>query len=606
MMEPMEALQLAPHLAQVPRLLLGLALYLLPGIAAADRLLPGGPVRFLLAPVLSLTLMPVAALLLAFGAGLPITAASTALLAFALTLLFGMRRLVGWLRPTLGPPPPPLAAPAPPATPRPRWRTALPLAAVALLVASVHALPHLPGGDSTPLSAWPDHASRLTGLLAGRFEPFPAHVDEHTHLAYAGHVLRNGTAGDPYTGERADTAVFSLRGVVHERGFHVGLAQLSQLSGASLPFIFSIGAAVWAALLAALAWAVARPGHGALASAALVAAVPTDVLFIGPSYLVPIGTGLAWVLAAFWVTLNGRGPGRIAALLVLLTGAFFIHLVAGGAALVATLAASAWAPGDWRTRASVALSALLPLAWIGPAVSDEVVRQLGQGAGHTLSESILAAPGLLFWVAAAAGVAFAVTGRSARHRAVATFAAVVALCVGGSFLSGRPSLALYYRAIPVLALAAAILAGHAVGSLVDRLRPAFPAAARAAVATAAVAILVAPGISAHLDAAIYRVHDGTSWQAGEALVAAGAGPGDVFLADPWRAMVYNGATGATPYTVLRPGSAPEREADWGFYLLSGGADAAWLADRGIDYVVSDVAPNAPHESLGSGAYRIIG
>lgn len=75
------------------RLLLGTAVLLLPGLAAADRLLPGRPMALIWSPVLSLTLLPLAAILLDTALGVPVTAASTAALAVGLAVLLGAPRL---------------------------------------------------------------------------------------------------------------------------------------------------------------------------------------------------------------------------------------------------------------------------------------------------------------------------------------------------------------------------------------------------------------------------------------------------------------------------------------------------------------------------------
>lgn len=575
----------------LPRFALGTALFLLPGIAAADRFLPGGRTRFLLAPVFSFTLLPVAAILLSFAFGWKATPGSTALLALALAALAGSRRIARALH---------FDAPAAPRVRRPiarrEWLEVAALAGILVVVAVAHGLPHMTGvGAATP-SALP---------VPGSY-PYPVHVDEQTHLAHAAFIVRNGTAGDPYTGERFDVGLFSLRGDVHERGFQMGLAQLSMLTGASLPLLFLWGASLWAALVAALVWGLARPHPGALAGAAFVAAIPTDVLFLGPSFLVPIAFGLAWVLATAWVALRGRGGSRVAALLALATAAFFIHLVAGAACLVVAMCAALVQPIPWRARLGLAVVALLPLAWVGPAVADEVARQLAASSAHPLGTAIFAALGWPVWLLFVGGAAAAlVISTSVPHRAIAAFALVVAATVAGSLLTGHTSLALYYRSSHLMFLAMAMLAGHAVGVLrAAAVGFGVPRAASSAGAALLVALALVPAVAAEVAEPYYHVHDDASWAAGRTLIASGAKPGDVFLSEPWRAMMYNAMTGATPYTVLHPGTQPARAADWQFYLTSGGASAAWLHERHVKYVVSTVVPKAPHTDLGDGVYRI--
>ncbi len=79
------------------RLAFGLAVFLAPGVAAADRIWPGSPLRFVLAPVLSFTLLPLAAIVLGFGLGVPVTPAATLAIALGLAAAFGARRIRSWL-----------------------------------------------------------------------------------------------------------------------------------------------------------------------------------------------------------------------------------------------------------------------------------------------------------------------------------------------------------------------------------------------------------------------------------------------------------------------------------------------------------------------------
>lgn len=81
------------------RLLAGLALFLAPGVAAADRLLPAAPWRWVTVPVFSFTLMPVAMVLLDAVLGVPLRPGVTVLLAVALTAAFAAHRIhAGLLR----------------------------------------------------------------------------------------------------------------------------------------------------------------------------------------------------------------------------------------------------------------------------------------------------------------------------------------------------------------------------------------------------------------------------------------------------------------------------------------------------------------------------
>lgn len=84
------------------RLVAGLAVFLLPGVAAADRWLVGLPLRWLWAPVLSFTVLALAAIILGYVVGLQVTPAATWMLAVGLAAWIGRRRWVGWVRRGLG------------------------------------------------------------------------------------------------------------------------------------------------------------------------------------------------------------------------------------------------------------------------------------------------------------------------------------------------------------------------------------------------------------------------------------------------------------------------------------------------------------------------
>lgn len=79
------------------RLVAGLALYLLPGLAAADRLLGGTPLRLVWAPLFSFTLLALVAILLDFAVGLPLSPDATAVSAAVLALAIGRPRWQSWL-----------------------------------------------------------------------------------------------------------------------------------------------------------------------------------------------------------------------------------------------------------------------------------------------------------------------------------------------------------------------------------------------------------------------------------------------------------------------------------------------------------------------------
>lgn len=493
-------------------------------------------------------------------------------------------------------------------------RTGLLLALV--LVAVVQYLPHMPGDEAdSPADAVTELANRTGAAARGDDYPYPIHVDEHVHMALSAQAARQQDPffDDPYTGRPHGADPLDVRGNVRERGFWVGLAQVHQLTDVEYGSLFRLLPALWAAGLGALVYFLVRPGPGAVASAAAVAALPTSVLFMGPGFLVPIAFGMSWVVATALVASRARGAAQVLGLMALITGAFFIHLTAGGAAIVTGLVATLARPGRLADRLGLAAASLVPLAWILPAIRDQAVDNLNIVPNHPVARSFFGSMGWPLVLLAIAGVLFVLH----RQRAATTGPRIMAGVMSAALVSilvslaiDHRSLATYYRPAHVLFLGLAVLAGTSAGHLGRWAAEAWedPHWRRPAFAVAVPVLLMAFAlpfaIEDRVDETYYRVHDARTWQAGAGFAASGAGPDDVFLTNPWHAPVYNAWTGATPHTVLRPGSPAELREDWNHYLATNGSTPEWLEARGIDYVIAPVAPNATHETVARDVYRL--
>ncbi|HEX2066499.1 MAG TPA: hypothetical protein VHI93_06780, partial [Candidatus Thermoplasmatota archaeon] len=482
---------------------------------------------------------------------------------------------------------------------RPEWA----LLGILPLVWLVHSLPHLPGPPTPDAAATvPALAERAAGLVAGEGYPYPIHVDEHNHLAAMAQVARTGRIDvpDPYTGRPPEGELFSVAGMRSERGWDLAMVQVHQVTGISLPTLARFLPALWGAYLALAVWACLRPAPGALAAAALTAAIPTTLRFLGPGFLVPSAFALPWLVAVLAVSLRGRGPGRFAALVVLITGAFFVHLVLGTLALAVGLAAALLQPGPLRARVAAAGTVALPLLWLYPAIRADAEAAVASEHSLPFDTGIFLSAGFLLPALAVGGAFWAVHRRipaTAPHRALLVLLLAVVASLAASVQLDHRNDATYSRLVPTFFLCLACLASLALGKVrVLAVRLPFPgrtsAAAGAALAVGALAL--APAVQAHLDEPYYRVFDPSSWEAGEALARV-AGTNDTFLSHPWRAPVYNALSGARPWAYLLPGAGAVHGEDHAHYVRSGGASAAWLAERNIAYVVDAVPPNATHE-----------
>lgn len=586
------------------QLLGGLLLFLAPGLAAADRLLGLRNRGWWFAPVFSFTLLPLGAIVLDLVLQVRITTAVTVAVAVAWTLALTaprwkqVRRLkaVKWrgaLRPR-----------------RPAWTSAAFLLVLAFVWA-MHTTPHWPGPPSSVGLAYPHLIERAAHGVTGSDFPFPVHVDEHNHLAQQYAISRQGTIDidDPYTGEPPPSPLFSISGFRQERGFDLALVQAHQLTGLEPTAQARFLPALQATLLAALVYATLAPTRGAWVSALFVAAIPTTVHFLGPGFLVPSAFTLSWVATALHVSLRAKGGRRLAALALLETGAFFLHLVMGTLVLATAALATTFRKDPPRDRLVLLAVCFLPLVWIGPVVAQQVADAVSFENSLSFQPGILYKAGVPLLVAALAGLVLAFAPQrddTAPLRVFGVLALAITASLAWSIAADHHSDATYTRLVPTWFLCVGALAGWAVGWLSDRVA-AWTRQDWARLATAAVLalVLLAPAVKFHLGTPYYRVFDDGTWQDGRILGASNATGQDVFLADPWRAPIYNGLSGALPYTVLNPGSPPAKASDWSYYLDSGGANAAWLHERAITYVIAPVAPNAPSEHLGGHVYRIL-
>lgn len=595
------------------RLVAGAALFLAPGLAAADRFLGLRQRGWMFAPVFSFSLLPLGAIVLDLALQVPITPGVTAGLAVFWTgilLLPRFRQLPALWRHLIT---------APQIFPRIAWRTAwrpaihaLGVGLVLALVAGLHYLPHLPGdAPGNPLEAFGELAQRWTGNGAPE-TPYPVHVDEHYHLARQAQLDREESIGyvDPYTGEPSGAPLFSVTGFREERGFQLALVQLHHLTGASFALQARVVPALQSALLAGVVYATLRPAPGALVSAGLVGLIPTTVRFLGPGFLVPSAFALPCIFAALHVSLRAEGGRRLAALAILETAAMFLHLVPGTLTLVAAALGALLRGGRRSDRLALLLAGFLPLLWILPLVVQQVVDAVGSEHDLPFQPAILFSAGWPFLVAAVigTGLAFALPRTTLQpHKATAWLAIGIAVSLLVSLRLQHHNDATYSRLIPTFFVCLAILAGLAIGEggqavrRALRWRPGWIAVATAIVAVA----LAAPGVQSTLETPYYRVFNDATWDDGRILAEAGASAEDRFLSEPWRAPIYNAWTGAQPVSVLIPGRTPVGAAEWSYYLSSGGGTAEWLAERDITYVVAPVAPNAPHERLGGNVYRIL-
>ncbi len=631
----MSATDLTLHGWDWLRAAVGLAVFLLPGVAAADRWLKGLPLRWLWAPVLSFTVMALAAILLDFVVSLDVRPTTSIGLGVLLAGLIARPRLASWWRErgqTRGRPRGQLQQPRPRrAARRLRFGPAWGLLLVLPFLFVAHSLPHLDGPvPSNRLEVPQLLLERAKVAAAGDDNPYPVHVDEHLHMAFMAEIDRTGEVrvDHPYTGEEAQDPVFTVSGLRSERGWQVAIVQFHQITGIPFPALAHFLPALWATYLGLCLWLLLRPAPGALAAAAFTAMLPTTLRFLGVGFLVPSAFGLVWILAVMAVVHRGKGPGRLVALALLITGGFFMHIVPGTVALAAGLLTAALRPGTWQERLGLVAALLLPMVWIWPSMAADAEAAVTTLTGLPFEPYIFRTIGTFILGAAALGAAWAwfrQVETTVPHRVLSVLALGAVASLSWSIDHDHSNDATYSRLIPILFLCLAGLAGLGVGAVaslvgagsgtvLERLRWLGKRAPRnrslvavfvsAAVLGGATLIGVSHPVAQHMAEPYYRVFDATGWQALEDFAASDAGPDDVFLSHPWRAPLYNAFSGARPWTYLLPGGPPINGEDYAAYRGNAGADATWLQERGIWFVIDEQAPGAPHVLLGQQVYAI--
>lgn len=497
------------------------------------------------------------------------------------------------------------------------------------LVFSVQFIPHLDTFDPED----PDERAPLVRLggemaahaLGAEDYPYPVHVDEHLHWVYAAQTQRFDrlVVGDAYNEDPPRLSTLgSLRGAVHERGFHLVLAQAQEMTGVPWHHFLEYLPAAWMAFIAFGVYALVRPHPAAVPAAAFVALVPTTVRFLGPAFLVPIGFGLAWLPVTGILAGPGRRRAGAAALVLLVvTWAFFVHLIAGFAAVIVLgLTGLLGAPRDRRAALTLLAIAVVPLAWLYRTFTADIEGELAREEALPIDFTIFDSWGLVTLALWGIGLALLVLVPPKRDRGpIAGFAglSVVALTliVGGVVLElGR--YATYARWHPPFFLAAAVPAGHAVATIGLKLREGLLVAAQrldrqaltrvVAPVALVLAVLVpagltlaavSPAVDEHLDEPYYRVMNPDAY-ARYLHVASHVGPAyEVFLANPWQAPFLTALSGKDPHSVLLPGAPPRNDEDFRAYV-QGRADLEMYILNDITLVVGSAEPPPPFERVG--------
>ncbi|MBW3583601.1 MAG: hypothetical protein KY455_10935 [Euryarchaeota archaeon] len=483
--------------------------------------------------------------------------------------------------------------------------------------------------------------SRFYGAYAGWANgtrddyEYPMHVDSNVHWTRMAALQREDTLQyrDPYSWQERGELTLSLKGQIHESGFHIAFAQFQEITGVPFLQLIRFAPALFAALSAWLVWAALRPWPGAPLAAAFVALVPTTPRFLGPGFFVPIGIGLAWLAVALVVAPHVRRDGKTLLLASLLgVWAFFIHLIIGFAFLLALI--MVMLPGVREGRAQVPLllgGLLVPFLVLYDGFAPDIEAEAEVVNFLPIDFTVfdqLGVPYLVLWVIGCSLVFLLPVRNAARTPLIgATLTSVVMMAfIVSNLVFDLDRYALYDRwhqpfalmsAVPV---AYGILGGLSlVGAFVLFLRDLYQEKRWAMPADRLKSVLVfwgvvltpllavavvTDGVERHLNEPYYRILDDEDW-----VMFWGArdlGPEyEVFLSHPWKAPVYNALTGMRPYSWLDPGYPPNNQAAWIEYQREKHADPVWLFERDLAVIFQQPAPPGEwYEPLPAGGWVV--
>ncbi len=153
--------------------------------------------------------------------------------------------------------------------------------------------------------------------------PYPVHIDEWVHLAYAKATLAEGRIifAEPFFGQ-------SIGGPFSpnlEAGFHLFLSTLRQISGLPWLTIFRYFPSVVFTMTVLSVYILARRERFGLEAALLTGLIPTTVGILGPGFLVPLAMGLLFIPITLFLLFNFKNWGGYLLVFVLICFLLFIH-----------------------------------------------------------------------------------------------------------------------------------------------------------------------------------------------------------------------------------------------------------------------------------------
>jgi len=428
--------------------------------------------------------------------------------------------------------------------------------------------------------------------------PYPVHIDEWVHLAYAKALLKAGSVSfpDPFLGERIITISSNL-----EAGFHLFWGVFHQLSGISWLTIFKYFPGIIFIITVFSAYVLGeRQGFG-WEAALFVSLIPTTVGILGPGFLVPVAMGLPFIPLALFLAFNFRTVPAYFALFLLIS--FLLSIHAPSAIIVVLLLVPYILlnlKGNFKHSLGITLALaipfLAPFPWIVakllPTAKELLISK--PLPAYVSFPRVLKEYGYLPTALCLLGTfLLAIRGGRRSYGLILGLLALLVMLV--SFYSFHYGLSVMYeRGLVFMMLTVGIVAGAGLAGVRNFHLPTWlttplripPLVARHTgklLCLGLVGLALALAIPERQDATYYHIIDGEDYQAFVWVRENVSSEYKKAILEPWKATAFTAITGKNIYTRIHA-YPTSRDQEAAKFLEEGASDTAFLKENGISIV----------------------
>jgi len=421
---------------------------------------------------------------------------------------------------------------------------------------------------------------------------YPVHLDEWLHLANSKALLEAGTITypNPFSGQ-----VITGSGIYMEVNFRLLWAMLQQVSGIDWLPLFSFGPSLVFMLTVLSVYVLCRREGYGLEAAFFTCLIPTTIGLMGPSFMVPVALGLAFIPMSLFLAFRLKSWSCYILLAII---ACFLWLLHPPTAAVLYIVMAPYIlinlKGNWRHSIGLATALLVPLLIALPWMWSKLLPALGKLQvsqalpAHVDIPALLWLFGMLPLILCFIGIIY--LARKGDRRSYGLILGLALLLAAGLALLWFQygNYILYARSLHTALLLIGILAG--AGLLWVR---SIKAPAGGLTCALLVIVILAMAVPAHLNYTYYRMIDDEDYRAftwiRDNVVMEEA---SFAVLDPWQGSAFTAITGLN---VLRRIGATQALADDLVYqyLNSGCPGTSFLQDNRVALVYSRLPCDNP-------------